>query len=155
MLLLHAKQCSNVFLQRLLRLFLIFPEDLMQPLLLIQITTRAYLTFSPDAHRKTLMKVCFERATSRVILLIHSDVPPDRRGFYPKGKGELTVTITKTVNRGQCLPAFSLTERGDVTRVHVRAFTAGALPQHVSEVRTRIPETFLITKSSGPGWLLH
>ena len=44
-----------------------------------------------------------------------------RRGFFPKGRGEIQVTAQPV----RSLPAFSIVERGAVQSVRIRAFVAG------------------------------
>ncbi|KAI0928221.1 hypothetical protein AcW1_005532 [Taiwanofungus camphoratus] len=52
-----------------------------------------------------------------------------KRGFYPKGGGEVTVSVPPT--RGP-LPSVTLTHRGPITAVAGRAYVAG-LPRHLAE----------------------
>ncbi|EMP33191.1 RNA 3'-terminal phosphate cyclase [Chelonia mydas] len=47
-----------------------------------------------------------------------------RRGYYPQGGGEVIVRMTPVKQ----LSPINLTERGTVTKIHGRAFVAGALP---------------------------
>ncbi|OSX64634.1 hypothetical protein POSPLADRAFT_1136578 [Postia placenta MAD-698-R-SB12] len=51
-----------------------------------------------------------------------------KRGFYPKGGGEVHVSVTP---RTDPLPPVTLTERGPVTAVNGRAYVAG-LPAHLA-----------------------
>uniref|UniRef100_A0A665U4Y9 RNA 3'-terminal phosphate cyclase n=1 Tax=Echeneis naucrates TaxID=173247 RepID=A0A665U4Y9_ECHNA len=46
------------------------------------------------------------------------------RGYYPKGGGEVMVTV----NPVKELQAVTMTERGNITKIHGRAFVAGVLP---------------------------
>ncbi|RVE73648.1 hypothetical protein OJAV_G00033470 [Oryzias javanicus] len=46
------------------------------------------------------------------------------RGYYPKGGGEVNVTV----NPVKELQPITLTERGNITKIHGRAFVAGVLP---------------------------
>lgn len=58
------------------------------------------------------------------------DVDIRRRGYYPKGGGEVVVTS----HPSSCLVAVpdALTERGEVVRVYSRSFVAGNLPPHLA-----------------------
>ncbi|GAX77906.1 hypothetical protein CEUSTIGMA_g5348.t1 [Chlamydomonas eustigma] len=66
--------------------------------------------------------------------LLHTFKPLDlqvrlvRRGFMPKGGGEIKLYV-QALERGTQLPAFDLTARGNITKVQVRAYYAG----HVTE----------------------
>lgn len=51
-----------------------------------------------------------------------------KRGFYPKGGGEVHVSVTPRADR---LPPVTLTERGPVIAVNGRAYVAG-LPAHLA-----------------------
>lgn len=55
---------------------------------------------------------------------VHFDCDVRRRGYYPKGGGEVMVKI----NPVKELTPLSLTERGTITKIHGRAFVAGVLP---------------------------
>ncbi|CAG5862684.1 unnamed protein product [Menidia menidia] len=46
------------------------------------------------------------------------------RGYYPKGGGEVMVTV----NPVKELQPVTMTERGNITKIHGRAFVAGVLP---------------------------
>lgn len=59
-----------------------------------------------------------------------------RRGYYPKGGGELQLS-TKPV---PFIKAVQITDRGEVTEVRGRAFVAGVLP-----VKVIIPASYIWT----------
>lgn len=46
------------------------------------------------------------------------------RGYYPKGGGEVVVTAQPLKE----LQPVSMTDRGNITKIHGRAFVAGVLP---------------------------
>ncbi|CAL8469495.1 g9036 [Coccomyxa elongata] len=50
----------------------------------------------------------------------------ERRGFYPKGGGHMSLAV-RCLAQGAKLPAFNLTESGDVSSIRVHAFAAGKL----------------------------
>ncbi|KAH0618374.1 hypothetical protein JD844_017511 [Phrynosoma platyrhinos] len=52
-----------------------------------------------------------------------------RRGYYPKGGGEVTVRMSPVKQ----LSPITLTDRGTVTKIHGRAFVAGALPIKIAK----------------------
>lgn len=56
----------------------------------------------------------------------------ERRGFYPKGGGHAVLRV-QSLAPGSSLPAFDLTERGDVTSITVSAFQAGPMKPDVAE----------------------
>ncbi len=56
----------------------------------------------------------------------------ERRGFYPRGGGHATLRI-QSLAPGCSLPAFNLTERGDVTGITISAFQAGPMKPDVAE----------------------
>ncbi|BDA44769.1 RNA 3'-terminal phosphate cyclase [Coccomyxa sp. Obi] len=62
----------------------------------------------------------------------------ERRGFYPKGGGHMSLAV-RCLAPGAKLPAFNLTQSGDVSSISVHAFTAGRMrggpgePSHVAE----------------------
>lgn len=49
------------------------------------------------------------------------------RGFYPKGRGEVLVTV----NPLKELQPVVMTERGNITKIYGRAYVAGVLPYKV------------------------
>ncbi|XP_042322055.1 RNA 3'-terminal phosphate cyclase isoform X1 [Sceloporus undulatus] len=52
-----------------------------------------------------------------------------RRGYYPKGGGEVTIRMSPVKQ----LSPITLTDRGTVTKIHGRAFVAGALPIKIAK----------------------
>lgn len=50
------------------------------------------------------------------------------RGFYPKGGGEVVVTV----NPVKELRPVTMLERGNITKIHGRAYVAGVLPFKVN-----------------------
>jgi RNA 3'-terminal phosphate cyclase (ATP) len=65
--------------------------------------------------------------------LAHVDFAVDvvRRGYFPLGQGE-AVLRTTPVDRSRGIQPIVLTERGHVTQVYIRSYTAGKLPQKVA-----------------------
>ena len=55
-----------------------------------------------------------------------------RRGFFPRGQGQVQLTVQRLAP-GACLPAIDITERGEVTCIAIRAFTAGRVVPTVGE----------------------
>ncbi|XP_071328928.1 RNA 3'-terminal phosphate cyclase [Trachinotus anak] len=55
---------------------------------------------------------------------VHFDCDIRMRGYYPKGGGEVMVTV----NPVKELQPVTMTERGNITKIHGRAFVAGVLP---------------------------
>ncbi|XP_071755621.1 RNA 3'-terminal phosphate cyclase [Centroberyx gerrardi] len=55
---------------------------------------------------------------------VHFDCDIRMRGYYPKGGGELLVTV----NPLKELSPVVMTDRGNITKIHGRAFVAGVLP---------------------------
>lgn len=55
-----------------------------------------------------------------------------RRGFYPKGGGQVTLRAT-ALAPGTTLPALALHSRGTVTAIRCTAFTAGNTPRDVAQ----------------------
>ncbi|XP_063962676.1 RNA 3'-terminal phosphate cyclase-like [Lytechinus pictus] len=68
-----------------------------------------------------------------------------RRGYYPKGGGEIQV-IARPVRD---LSPITLTEVGSVTRVTGRAFVAGTLPRKLSQIMSNTASS--IIKKAYPG----
>ena len=54
--------------------------------------------------------------------------PNLHRGYYPKGGGEVVVTV----NPIKQLSPVTMTERGTITKIYGRAFVAGVLPYKVT-----------------------
>ncbi len=50
----------------------------------------------------------------------------ERRGFYPKGRGHMSLAV-RCLAPGAKLPAFNLTQSGNVRSIRVHAFAAGKL----------------------------
>jgi len=59
---------------------------------------------------------------------IDFDISVDRRGYFPKGGG----VVTWRMNPKDRIPAFELTQFGNVTRIYVRSMSA-KLPDHIAE----------------------
>ena len=55
-----------------------------------------------------------------------------RRGFFPRGQGQVQLTAERLAP-GACLPAIDLTDRGEIVAVAIRAFTAGRVVPSVGE----------------------
>jgi RNA 3'-terminal phosphate cyclase (ATP) len=55
-----------------------------------------------------------------------------RRGYFPKGGGEVHVTVTPRSNGDGPLRPIRLTDRGTVQKVYIRSFHAGKLPRHIA-----------------------
>uniref|UniRef100_A0A087XGF0 RNA 3'-terminal phosphate cyclase n=1 Tax=Poecilia formosa TaxID=48698 RepID=A0A087XGF0_POEFO len=55
---------------------------------------------------------------------VHFDCDIRMRGYYPKGGGEVAVTAQPLKE----LQPVSMTDRGNITKIHGRAFVAGVLP---------------------------
>ncbi|XP_041791714.1 RNA 3'-terminal phosphate cyclase [Chelmon rostratus] len=55
---------------------------------------------------------------------VHFDCDIRMRGYYPKGGGEVVVTV----NPVKELQPVTMTERGNITKIYGRAFVAGVLP---------------------------
>ncbi|RUS70977.1 hypothetical protein EGW08_021259 [Elysia chlorotica] len=71
---------------------------------------------------------------------MHFDINIKRRGYYPKGGGEVVVT-SQPCSGLDALPE-DLTTRGEVVRVYSRSFVAGNLPPHLAnKVSTTIAKT--------------
>jgi RNA 3'-terminal phosphate cyclase (ATP) len=51
-----------------------------------------------------------------------------RRGFYPRGGGELRLHVTPIEDH---LNPICLVERGQLVSLHIRSFVAGSVPLHV------------------------
>ncbi|XP_051930346.1 RNA 3'-terminal phosphate cyclase isoform X1 [Hippocampus zosterae] len=60
---------------------------------------------------------------------VHFDCDIQRRGFYPKGGGEVTARVPAV----QELRPVTLLERGAVAKIHGRAYVAGGLPFKLAE----------------------
>ena len=62
-----------------------------------------------------------------------------RRGFFPRGGGVVSLRA-EALPAGGTLPALTLTQRGRVTRICIRAFTAGKVGAAVGESMARAAE---------------
>lgn len=62
------------------------------------------------------------------------------RGFYPKGGGEVMVTV----NPVKELTPVTMTERGNITKIYGRAYVAGVLPFKVKFTLTLLILWFLL-----------
>lgn len=69
----------------------------------------------------------------------HFDIQPTldvrRRGYYPKGGGEIVVTIPTA---SKLIPAISVLSRGKVTQIKGRSYVAGSLPAHLPGLMANI-----------------
>ncbi|XP_054644491.1 RNA 3'-terminal phosphate cyclase [Dunckerocampus dactyliophorus] len=55
---------------------------------------------------------------------VHFDCDIRMRGFYPKGGGEVAVSVSPVKE----LQAITMLDRGNITKIHGRAYVAGVLP---------------------------
>ncbi|CAL8343384.1 unnamed protein product [Gadus morhua 'NCC'] len=60
---------------------------------------------------------------------VHFDCDVKMRGYYPKGGGEVVVTV----NPIKQLSPVTMTERGTITKIYGRAFVAGVLPYKLAK----------------------
>ncbi|GAB4823380.1 hypothetical protein N2152v2_010426 [Parachlorella kessleri] len=60
------------------------------------------------------------------------DLQLERRGFFPKGGGVVHLSVP-ALPGGATLPPIDLTERGEVTRISIHAFSAGCVLPTVAE----------------------
>ncbi|PRW59938.1 RNA 3 -terminal phosphate cyclase [Chlorella sorokiniana] len=70
--------------------------------------------------------------TLRRRLGVHATMQLVRRGFFPRGQGQVQLTVER-LPPGACLPAINLTERGEIVSLAIRAFTAGRVVPSVGE----------------------
>jgi RNA 3'-terminal phosphate cyclase (ATP) len=68
----------------------------------------------------------------RRLLGIHAELELVRRGFFPKGQGQVVLTV-QPLQPGAHLPAIDMTERGAITSIAIRAFTAGKIAPAVGQ----------------------
>lgn len=68
----------------------------------------------------------------RARLGVRAEMRLERRGFFPKGQGRVLLAVQRLAP-GACLPVIDLTERGEVTGIVIRAFTAGRVVPAVGE----------------------
>lgn len=69
-----------------------------------------------------------------------------RRGYYPKGGGEVSVTVP---TMKEPLPAITVLDRGTVTSVRGRAYVAG-LPKHLAKESRDAAVALLVKKGIDP-----
>ncbi len=70
--------------------------------------------------------------TLRRRLAVRASMQLIRRGFFPRGQGQVQLTVERLAP-GACLPAIDLTERGEIMSIAIRAFTAGRVVPSVGE----------------------
>ncbi|KAG8886694.1 hypothetical protein FRB98_001098 [Tulasnella sp. 332] len=66
---------------------------------------------------------------------IHLTLDIRRRGYFPRGGGEIFVTIPPMTS--PTIPAITLTNRGPVTRIKGKAYVAGVLPLRMSQIASK------------------
>lgn len=64
----------------------------------------------------------------------------DMRGYYPKGGGQVRVTV-KPLSKP--LPPLNMTDCGVVNRISIRSFCAGSLPKHLAAEMGQAARKFL------------
>jgi RNA 3'-terminal phosphate cyclase (ATP) len=69
--------------------------------------------------------------TLRKLAAVDFAVDIVRRGYFPRGNGE-AVLRTTPVDRRRGIQPIVLTERGHVTEIYIRSYTAGSLPQKLA-----------------------
>lgn len=70
--------------------------------------------------------------TLRRRLGVHASMQLVRRGFFPRGQGQVQLTVERLAP-GACLPAIDITDRGEIVSIAIRAFTAGRVVPSVGE----------------------
>lgn len=65
---------------------------------------------------------------------IHPTLDIRRRGYFPRGGGEIFVTIPPVQ---MTIPAVNLTERGPLKRIRGRAYVAGVLPARINQLAVK------------------
>lgn len=68
------------------------------------------------------------------------------RGFFPKGGGEVHITVDPLKN---CFPAINLIDRGDVTDIVIRSIYSGKCPRKVAESMTAAAKNHLEQQNIG------
>ncbi|KAI3436287.1 hypothetical protein D9Q98_002340 [Chlorella vulgaris] len=68
----------------------------------------------------------------RRLLGIYAELELVRRGFFPKGQGQVVLTV-QPLQPGAHLPAIDMTERGAITSIAIRAFSAGKIAPAVAQ----------------------
>ncbi|KAL4431941.1 hypothetical protein ABPG77_000208 [Micractinium sp. CCAP 211/92] len=63
---------------------------------------------------------------------VRADMHLERRGFFPKGQGQVVLRAAPLAP-GTCLPSIDLTERGEIVAIAILAFTAGRLAPSIGE----------------------
>lgn len=71
--------------------------------------------------------------TLRRLLGVQVDFKVVKRGFYPRGGGVVLLTARAPSEEGATLPAFDLTQRGELRSIKIEAFTAGQVPDTVGQ----------------------
>jgi RNA 3'-terminal phosphate cyclase (ATP) len=56
-----------------------------------------------------------------------------RRGYFPRGGGEVQLQCTSSARPSLPMNGFKLIERGDVSKITIRSFYGGQCPRHVAE----------------------
>lgn len=84
-----------------------------------------HATFAPQADYTSQVLLPFLRKH----LGLNPTFELRRRGYYPKGGGEVVVTVPPIQGP---LPAFNVTKRGEVRRIGGRAYVAGVLPAFIA-----------------------
>ena len=62
----------------------------------------------------------------------HARMQLERRGFYPKGGGRMTLRVA-SLPAGAKLPAFDLTTPGELQSISISAFRSGKVPGDVAK----------------------
>ncbi|KAG9016073.1 hypothetical protein FRB93_011547 [Tulasnella sp. JGI-2019a] len=65
---------------------------------------------------------------------IHPTLDIRRRGYFPRGGGEIFVTVPPV---SSAIPAISLVDRGSVTRIKGKAYVAGVLPPRMNQIASK------------------
>lgn len=78
------------------------------------------------------------------------DASVHRRGFFPRGGGEVHVKIRGWLPR-PLLP-IRLTEFGTLTEINIRAFSGGTCPRSVAENLVEAAKSQLLSSSTGIDW---
>lgn len=85
--------------------------------------------------------------TLRRLVGVRAELELRRRGWFPRGGGEVAATVQPCPGP---LPAFSVVSRGELKSVRARVLLSGSLPAHVGEraaasllrtLRARVPAT--------------
>jgi len=79
---------------------------------------------------------------------IELDFKIRKRGYWPKGGGEVQVSIPSFIGP---LQSVTLTERGKVTKIHGYSYAAG-LPEHVAKSMSAAAQIYLSEHSSAQGY---